>query len=321
MIRIFPLLLVALLSAVVGAPAPGQEATRRTAQGPLARADKNGDGKVSFDEALGLMPKLTRENFKRLDANGDGFVTSDDRIVSRRQKLMTPWVNRLFDADADRDGKVTFAELQNIFPEVTEGAFARVDRDGDGSITAIERTGAIPLSRRSSEERIERTIKGWDRDGDGYVTFEELTVAQPNYSRAAFNRMDRDHNGKISKEDFAANRLRRPNSETILPGAEPGRESVLLRVEFIEDLMQGDANGDGSVSFEEAKKRAPKLTRQTFARLDRNKDGVLDSKDRGQLKRRGGQLRQPKTAPSKSNRPAGQGPVRLPRRPPSPPKR
>ena len=190
----------------------------------------------------------------------------------------------------------------------------------DGSITAIERTGAIPLSRRSSEERIERTIKGWDRDGDGYVTFEELTVAQPDFTRAAFNRMDRDHNGKIGKEDFAANRLRRPNSETILPGAEPGRDSVLLRVEFIEDLMHGDANGDGSVSFEEAKSRAPNLTRQTFARLDRNKDGVLDNKDRGQLKRRGGQLRQRKTAPSKSNRSAAQRPVRLPQRPPSTPK-
>ena len=318
MIRIFPFLLVALLSASVGVPALGQEPTRRPVEGPLARADKNGDGKVSFDEALRLMPKLTRENFKRFDSNGDGFVTSDDRIVSRRQKLMNPWVNRLFDADANNDGKVTFAELRNTFPEVTEEAFARVDRDGDGSITAIERTGAIPLSRRGSEERIERTIKGWDRDGDGYVTFEELTMAQPDYTRAAFNRMDRDHNGKISKEDFAANRLRRPNSKTILPGAEPGRDSVLLRVEFIEDLMQGDANGDGSVSFEEAKSRAPNLTRQTFARLDRNKDGVLDNKDRGQLKRRGGQLRQRKTAPSKSDRPAPPRPVRRPRPTPKP---
>ena len=78
--------------------------------------------------------------------------------------------------------------------------------------------------------------------------------------------MDRDHNGKIDKEDFASNRLRRPNSEGLLPGAESGHESVLRRVDFIENLMQGDANGDGSVSFEEAKPRTPNLTQDTFAR-------------------------------------------------------
>jgi len=38
---------------------------------------------------------------------------------------------------------------------------------------------------------------------------------------------------------------------------------------------QADTNGDGAVSYDELAALAPDLTRELFAKLDRNGDGVL----------------------------------------------
>jgi hypothetical protein len=45
-------------------------------------------------------------------------------------------------------------------------------------------------------------------------------------------------------------------------------------------MRQADENGDGELSFEEARKAFPNLTRQGFDKRDRNGDGVLSPADR-----------------------------------------
>jgi Ca2+-binding EF-hand superfamily protein len=116
----------------------------------LKQADTNGDGKVSFEEAQKVFPKLTQERFNKLDRDHDGFLTAADRpkaaaqaagqaaAVAPRahaQKLL----ERLNEADANGDGKVTFAEAQKAFPNMTQERFNKLDRNGDGVLSAEDR--------------------------------------------------------------------------------------------------------------------------------------------------------------------------------------
>ncbi len=53
--------------------------------------------------------------------------------------------------DADGDGVLSMAEVQALFPEVTEDAFASADTDGDGvlneaELTAAQDAGVIPAN-------------------------------------------------------------------------------------------------------------------------------------------------------------------------------
>jgi collagen type III alpha len=105
----------------------------------LKQADSNGDGKISKDEA----PERLKNNFDRLDGNGDGFIdeqemrTMSDRRGGRRGpggpdgppeggtagaaggpggRGFGPeaMIDRMFQFDADGDGKLTREELAKM---------------------------------------------------------------------------------------------------------------------------------------------------------------------------------------------------------------
>ena len=58
--------------------------------------------------------------------------------------------------------------------------------------------------------------------------------------------------------------------------------------ERMQRLIAADANGDGRITFEEAKAAFPKLTQERFNKLDRNQDGVLSREDMPQGKGQAG---------------------------------
>ncbi len=64
-----------------GKQAPGPKAQRPAAAGInelIKDADKDNDGKVSFDEMKAVRPHITQERFEWLDRNNDGFITEED---------------------------------------------------------------------------------------------------------------------------------------------------------------------------------------------------------------------------------------------------
>jgi Ca2+-binding EF-hand superfamily protein len=78
-------LLATLLATAFAAPAAFADASADGAKGDRAQkmherlkaADKNGDGKISREEANASLPRLAK-NFDAIDTNKDGFITKEE---------------------------------------------------------------------------------------------------------------------------------------------------------------------------------------------------------------------------------------------------
>jgi len=121
---------------------------------------------------------------------------------------------------------------------------------------AAEKAGA----KRVSVPQVIHLLKQADANGDGQVTFEEVSAKFPKVTRDVFEKMDRNDDGVLTRADIPARGLR----------------ARLQRLR--EALAAADANGDGSVTLEEAL-TVPRMTEGVFNRLDRNDDGVLNRED------------------------------------------
>jgi Ca2+-binding EF-hand superfamily protein len=72
-----------------------------------ANADANKDGKVSPEERTAARKERAKGRFTRMDKNGDGQIGKGD-VGDERWK-------RLSAADADKNGSVSFAEMEQAF--------------------------------------------------------------------------------------------------------------------------------------------------------------------------------------------------------------
>lgn len=120
-------------------PAGGPEGPMGRPMGPggplmekIREADKDGDGKVTFEEISASMPQVTQEQFKQFDRNGDGVLSAQDRGPGPMRELFDK-------ADADKSGTVTFEELKAAKPDVTQEQFKQWDRNGDGTLSPDDR--------------------------------------------------------------------------------------------------------------------------------------------------------------------------------------
>jgi hypothetical protein len=97
--------------------------------------------------------------------------------------------------DADRDGRLTLAELEGA----RERQMARFDGDADGRLS-IEEYGAYWLDLM--RERMTRQFRADDRDDDDQVTIEELKQR----SAELIRRRDMDKEGTLTAEELRPRR-------------------------------------------------------------------------------------------------------------------
>jgi Ca2+-binding EF-hand superfamily protein len=179
---------------------------RRLFERLLRTSDKNHDGKLSAEEFVaGLKPAepkppvaaeqdaegrkpegLSPERmFLRLDANNDGKVTPDEVPEPRRERFK----QLLRRGDRDGDGALDREEFVAVMTAVMarQGAggakrpqgrpdgkrlFARLDKNGDGKLTADE----VPQERRAF---VERMIRRGDKNNDQALSLEEFESIRP----------------------------------------------------------------------------------------------------------------------------------------------
>lgn len=132
------ILFVSILGVTAVIPAgPAQAQSGDQFQSMLARADANGDGAVTWSEFMALRTGM----FTTMDRNDDGYVDSQDRPRLMASRFDEGF-ERLVQADANRDGRISRAELTNR----QAPAFEAADTDRNRVLSASE-IAAIRPSR------------------------------------------------------------------------------------------------------------------------------------------------------------------------------
>lgn len=108
------------------------------------------------------------------------------------------------EADADKDGKVTEAELRAW----RAARAAALDADGDGKISEAElAASSLRGAEARATRRAQQMIARFDADGDGALSAAEL-LAGGRMQGAFFDRIDRDGDGAVTEAELAQARER-----------------------------------------------------------------------------------------------------------------
>lgn len=109
---------------------------------------------------------------------------------------------QLFDTvDADKDGKITQAEIDAF----KVARFAEADTDKDGKLSPAEMVAMREKAEAARKlERATKMVARMDRDGDGLVSADEM--AQGPKMPSMIERLDTDGDGAVSKAEAEAAR-------------------------------------------------------------------------------------------------------------------
>ncbi|HEY4260892.1 MAG TPA: hypothetical protein VGM98_12060, partial [Schlesneria sp.] len=183
----------------------------------LAFLDANQDGFVSlseFSSRYGTDPKQATEIFNRRDRNQNGRWEWDEITFS--SELVSDALGAFLHLDADLDGLVSQSELDarahDWQTRLTRRLVVAFDDDSDGSLSFLEYR-KTPVANQNANWY----DAGVDRDFDGKLSLAEFYAPaadeSPGYAiqfaYEQFRRWDRNHDGKLSSDEYNI-RLRIP---------------------------------------------------------------------------------------------------------------
>lgn len=139
--------------------------------------------------------------------------------------------------DADKDGKVTAAELAAFRTTMV----ANADADKDGLLSVEELTAhEVRMIEVMAAEHAARRVADQDVDGDGKLSVEEMLAAP--LPTAMFDRMDADGDGAVSRAEFDEARAEMQNHGRGM-GHDRGHEQGGMGDGFFRGGPDADAEG------------------------------------------------------------------------------
>lgn len=188
------LIVFGLAIAAVALPLQAQQAAGdRPAR--QAKIDTNGDGVIDRNEAA-AHPRLA-ERFDQLDRNKDGRIGPEERPQRGDRGGRGGKGDRMAALDANRDGAIDRSEAAKA-PKLAE-RFDQLDRNKDGRIGPEERP------QRSGRHGGKGGMARIDRNGDGSLTRDELAGRERLLQD--FDIVDDNRDGRLSREEMKAYRM------------------------------------------------------------------------------------------------------------------
>lgn len=178
--------------------------------------------------------------------------------------------------DADKDGAVTATEAGTENETLFNRLLRLGDKNKDGKLTREEFVGGLtqkettaPVTGSPSPGGAggpmpdpEMMFKRLDANKDGKVTLEEVPAERKENFERGMARFDKDSDKSLNLAEF------KEMMAGMMAGGRPGGE-------LMKKIMEGDKNGDGKLSKDEA----PERMRQQFDKIDANSDGYLEKEE------------------------------------------
>ncbi len=224
--------------------------------------DTNGDGGVSIEEINAFAPGITPDIFALADQNHDGLITLEE--VQVILPVVIPMTFAPMDANGDH--VLQFSEVEYY---ITFELFTLMDQNGNGVIDC----GDLPSDPGEGEGEVippcplplnqdEQLDFLWlllDLDRDGGLSLAEIQAFSPLVTADMFAMIDANGDGLIAQDEIVG---------AMYP--------LTMLCKCGVPSFPFDANGDGVLQYEEL---SPYISRDVFADLDGNGNGVIDGCD------------------------------------------
>jgi len=185
--------------------------------------DENNDGQISQKEAVDAGNLAVGGLFFRADANGDGVVTQDEarqardaflaqkpmvRFLMQRAKTVKTQPNAgspnpaaIFAGlvDSNNDKQLQATEVRQAVQTAVQGLFAAADTNRDGFMSPIEVNAAIAGAVKAAQQA---SFQAADTDNNGQISKDEFNKALTDPANAAFQILDANGDGQLSPQEL-----------------------------------------------------------------------------------------------------------------------
>jgi Ca2+-binding EF-hand superfamily protein len=244
-----------------GATEPDPKNGIYTAEQIIAFMDKNGDGKISNDEAS----KEVKPHFENIDTNGDGVIDLKEAQVMAA--FSGQQSNSTQSAEPAAPGPVTAKQL-----------IRSMDKNGDRKISKDEASEDLKLFFGQHDTNKDGVIDATEAQALVKPANQEPAAAGAITAKQVVDFMDKNGDGKISMAE-ASDEVKPhfENIDTNGDGVIDVKEAQVMAAYATAEQIVGltDKNGDGKISKAEASDEL----KPHFQDIDTNGDGVIDVKE------------------------------------------